>query len=296
MKIKGVEKMLPPPFVPEEVSKIFEHRIVRAIKEPNLFDKVIAPETKLFLLFGQPGSGMNRALYELTQKHNIEFEEIYITRDTEMVKTNVANLLRAKGHPPLLIIREAHFIPWHRDGSLQDILCDLSSIDIRFIVAISEDPPNDDKHPFWSQFKVRICMPLPPNSFKQELFRFYLEGWTKLSGKSIDADIGWLTNQTTYCTPKDIKTWCHHLFDTIRDEKVEITQDYLSNTDNLLMFTPFGSRDVLCINAHDGSEIQALYDPSCVGSLINQTQSEVSKRSRRTPDDTQSHGFLSGGE
>lgn len=291
--------MLPPPYIPEEIRNFVEKRIVKAILQPNKFNPILAPTSKLLLIYGRPGSGMNRAVFELTQEHHITFEELLITRDTDTLKKNVQILSAIEKLPRLLIVRDAHFIPYHRDGSVQDVLCNLENINIPFIIVISEDPPSDEKHPFWNQFEHRICMPLPPKDYNRQLLEFYINQWNNVfwhKKNTIDVDFQWLANCTSYCTPRDIRNWCHMIFDYIRDHEEEedkkITQDYLSDFDNLLLFKPFGTDSVPCITKEDGSLIQKLYDPSCVGSLINQSQSEVAKRSRHS----ESSGFLSGDE
>lgn len=292
-----------PVYVPTGLQEMFEKNIVRGLNEPSIWHEEFSPIDRLYLLYGQPGSGMGRALYSLLKKHGIQFVEFIVSRDAEETKQRLEYISKL-GVQKMLVIRNVHLLFYHR--ALLTTSCHLKQLSYIFIIGISEEPLSDSPHPFWQQFKRTICMTLPGTDHYMALIKYYFEGWCKhWQGRTpcalTDADYKELANHCISCTPRMVKQFCRRVFQHVRDaypeQKIEITREYLEDTNNLLMYKPFpNARDVLCIVNEDACERQKMYDPSLTSTLSSM---QVATKRARTcvqpqPDDT-SVGFLAGG-
>jgi hypothetical protein len=218
-----------------------------------------------------------------------------VTRNTEETKKAIQTL-ETKEDDVILIIDKAHLLflqPYFFPST-----CNLKLVNFPFVVAISEDPldPKEENHPFWKQFKVKVCNSLPNTTFYKELLMYYFKKWethwTYSATRLSEEDYIFLANCCAFCTSRNVKNFCRNVFSFIRnaypDEKIDLDIKLLMDVNNLLLFKPFNaSAEDYCIINEDASEKQRLYDP-----LLRSLTISV-KRSRIEP--PESTGDIVGG-
>ena len=74
------------PYVDSRVRRIFERQIARALMRPNLFHPELVPMRRLFLFYGQPGSGLDDAIYSLLKEFDVKYDEFTATRDPTPIR------------------------------------------------------------------------------------------------------------------------------------------------------------------------------------------------------------------
>ena len=171
-----------PIFVDSKLNYLFERQIARPIKTPSIYgnEKI----NRLFLLYGQKGSGMEEAVIQLCEDHKVDFKDIKITKDAKEMSLLFESLKQRTDFVPLLIIRKGHLLQYHQ--SLFLITYNLKQLKFPgIILVISEDIPNNDT-PFWEQFKNRIPMKLPTKSHYKQLLEYYFKRSTSPAITKID--------------------------------------------------------------------------------------------------------------
>jgi hypothetical protein len=263
-----------PIFVDPRLRRIYERQIYRPMMQPDLWNG--QKMQRLFLLYGQKGSGMEDAILQLLKEHPpSSFSAIRVTKDAAEMKEVFGALKKETKFIPLLIIRKAHLLKYHREIFL--ITHDLKLLqNVGFIIAISEDVP-DEEHPFWEQFQpgARIPNGLPNKDFYKQLIDWYVQDWEKSGspaavqkgspGGSLFAplDTSELAICCAYTTQSDVKRFIRriigHIIDLYPEERPLITMDTLRDLGFLYPFA--GSTSVLSISPNDGHMIQMRYDP-----------------------------------
>lgn len=256
-----------PVYICPAVEYVVEKQIVRVLNEPGLWNKQLCPPNRLFLIYGQPGTQMLKSLNKL-----IDATVWKVTRNTEDVKKELLSLQKTEyKEGSILIIDKVHLL--FLQPYLFSATCMMKSWNFSFIIGISEDPldSKEEQHPFWAQFKVKVCNSLPNTSFYKELLQFYFNGWKNHWEYSTtvltDEDYTFLANCCAFCTPRHVKYFCWNVFSHIRnaypDEKIDLNIRLLKDVNNLLLFKPFSaSAEDYCIINEDASEKQRLYDPT----------------------------------
>lgn len=281
-----MESKKKPVYVDPRLQRLFERHIHRFITSPQLWGTGTHVD-RIFLLYGQKGSGMVEAVSELINRFNIVFTSITVTRDpVAMERAWVVPPTTDGGFLPLFVINDAHLLALHR-GTMTLVTHQLKRLlgHFGFILAISEDVP-DDEHPFWRQFKVRIPMSLPKKDDYAKLIEWHFDRWVAHSGSEVakgnhSIDYNELANCCDYTTPADVRRFVrrviNHCIDQYPENHIVLTTDYIKEH---FMFPLVRSRDLLCISDKDGLAIQNRYDPTGATDASTIAESVARKRVR----------------
>ena len=267
-----------PVFIDPRFRRIFERQIHRPLIASHLWGG--QKLERLFLFYGQHGSGMEEAVQYLIDEYKIEgSKNIRVTKDAVEMKHTFTQLKENKEFIPLLIIRKGHLLKYHRELFL--ITHHLKKIEsIGFILVIAEEVPNDEETQFWEQFKVRIPNALPTRDFYKALITWYIRDWEN-SGSPIlrneknggtsphsshfaDLDLDELAISCAYTTQSTVKRFMRSLIGFIIDQYPEsspsFTMEFLKDHGFLYPFA--GSSSVLSISPIDGHVVQMRFDPT----------------------------------
>ena len=80
-------------FIDKRTRRVFERQIVRAYTQPSLFHPEILPMKRLFLFYGQPGSGLDDAIFSLLNEYNLQYTELNVTRNPIPLKEQFEQFL-----------------------------------------------------------------------------------------------------------------------------------------------------------------------------------------------------------
>lgn len=231
-----------PVYIDSKLRRVFERYITR---DPSLWGNQRV--NRLFLLYGQNGSGMEEAVIQLTIEYNVRFYDVKVT-------TNVKQTMEDMGKVPpslLLIVRKAHLLKHYQLPPLTTMFPN------RFIVAISEDPENDE-------FKFTIPMSLPKKDDYARLLEYYFTSWARSGSPAvtpINLDYKELAICCDYATPKDVKHFVRaviaHVIEEYPETRVTIDMELLQSR---FMHRSLGTKDLFCITNKDGHSIQMRYD------------------------------------
>lgn len=238
---------------------IFERRLLRNLREPDLF--VVVPRDRYYLLYGQKGSGMRKCIEELLRVNKVapvNYKFLECTSDSAEMKAAFDRLLKQPGFP-ILVLLNAHLLLFHRE--LYPIILNLKKRleNVGYVIATSERVPKDDEKPFWDQFHedLRCVMSTPGPDFHRRLLKYYFDTWNKewtevtnkllidSSGSGpasppIDVNLDQLVTCCDDATPRDIRLFCMRIFNAIRDnwpeKPLHVTMDLLMDMNNGFMF------------------------------------------------------------
>ena len=247
-----------PVYVEPRLESLFCNVIARFLEEPTLWHPRLAPIPRLFLLFGQKGSGMDEAIVTTAEKYKIRLENVRVLPNGKFSNEGV---LGGKGH--LLIIRKAHHLL-----NQQPIDFKKTITGYQFIIVVSEIfPQPEENHLFWDQFKMEniIIMGLPTKEFYRTLLEYYFTMWQAHWNHSkvalSTADYENLSIACAYCIPRDIKLFVQRVFQTIirahGQEEIDVTLEYLEKNH---MYNPSGIEGVYTITKRDVQKIQRMYE------------------------------------
>jgi len=263
-----------PIFVDARIRRTFERRIWRPLVQPDLWKG--QKLNRVFLYYGQKGSGMEEAILQLLDEHpEVKYTAVKVTKDAAEVKEAFTRLKKETVFIPLLIIRKGHFLKYHREIFL--ITHHLKLLpSVGFTIVLSEEVPNDEESPFWEQFGpgARIPNGLPNKDFYQSLLDWYLKDWAQCGSpaslpapnaphwKQFDIDTAELAVCCAYSTQSDVKRFFRRIIDYIIDQYPEnrptISMDLLKEHG---MLYPFAGTSIMSISPKDGHMIQMRYDP-----------------------------------
>lgn len=274
--------MSKPIYIDPRLRRLFERRIHRTIQDPTIWGN--QPINRLFLLYGQNGSGMEEALIQLTIDYSVPFRHIKVTKDTKKMVEEFNTL--DCNYVPLLIIRKGHLLRYHQSLFLiTHNLVHRFNTEVGFIIVISEDVPDSDEHPFWEQFKVRIPMGLPKKDDYKKLLEYYFQSWSISKSPAvgnIDLDFEELAICCDYATPKDVKHFVRrvigYVIDQYPENRVTINMDLLKQQ---FMYNSLGVKELYCITNKDGHAIQSRYDPEGQTTLDAPTINEAYEREQK---------------
>lgn len=252
-----------PIYIDSRLRRLFERQIARPLQNPKLWGNEMI--NRLFLLYGQKGSGMEEAILQLILDNKIDFKDVKVTKDAKEMAEIFNNLKTNQNFVPLLVIRKGHLLQYHRDIFL--IAHHLKRLTFAgIIIVISEDVP-DNENPFWEQFKSRIPMKLPNKDHYRLLLEYYFKRWEQSGSPAvtkIDLDFNQLAVCCDYATPSDVKHFVRRIIDHViekyPEERFEITNESIRD----FMFASLGVKELLCITNKDGHALQAKYDPEGV--------------------------------
>jgi len=256
-----------PIFIDSRIRRVFERQIVRAYESPTLFHPELLPMKRLFLFYGQPGSGLEDAIHALLTEYKVMYDEINVGRNPTPVK----EALQVVKNPPVpvLWIRNGHLLQYHRELFLQTLdLAETTITSHLFIIVTGEEIP-DEAHPFYQQFDARVPMGLPKKDHFRALMEYYFTAWQahwKHSKMLLGADdLDWLSICCDYCTPGDVEKFVHKVFSHVADQfpeqRIDITRELLEDKNNLFMYESLGVAGILCITNRDGQKEQLKFDP-----------------------------------
>lgn len=255
------------PFVDSRVRTVFERQIARALMRPNLFHPELLPMKRLFLFYGQPGSGLEDAIHSLLQEYDLKFETLTVTRDPAPIR-EAFQLAGDDKAPkvPVLWIRKGHVLQYHRELFLQTLELNQSVKRNLFVIVTGEEIP-DNEHPFYEQFDVVTPTGLPNQEYCQKLLTHYFTEWKSFWKHSemrlSPEDIQELALYCDFCTPRDIERFAQKVFRRVQEaypeDKIDITLEYLQDKNN--RFLTESSSGILHITDRDSHAIQLKFDP-----------------------------------
>lgn len=255
-------------FVDPKIRRIFERQIVRYLNEPQLWNtNLVAPE-RLYLIYGQKGSGMKECLDQLLKENQMEFWVLDISKDVKEVQAQLDKMKTIK-EIPILIIFNAELLAVHHSLFLETH--NLKQFrNVKFFIALSTESPNQ-QYAFWDQFKVRLVMGIPTDPiYYRNALKYYFGEWEKHWKYSkvllTEEDYDKLTDACDFCTLKAVKKFTSRCFkyiiDMYPDQNVDITLDLLEKPTNYIMFDSMGVSGVMSIVPYDAYDAQRKYDPS----------------------------------
>ena len=253
-----MEELKKPIFIDSKLRRIFDRQIVRAIKSPSIWgnEKI----DRLFLLYGQRGSGMEEAVLQLCEEHSLDFKNITITKDGKEMFDLFQEVQKRDTFIPFFIIKKGHLLQYHRDIAL--ISFNLKKLkNLGIILVISEDIPGSNESPFWDQFEIKIPMKLPNKQHYAQLLEYYFKRSTSVAVKNVNLKYNDLAISCDYATPRDVKLFARRVIRSVieryPEEQVEINDEMIKQ----FMFASLGVKELLCITNTDGHAIQSKYDP-----------------------------------
>lgn len=262
-----------PVYIDPKLRRVFTRYITR---DPALWGN--QPLNRLFLLYGQNGSGMEEAVIQLTIEYNVRFYDVKVTAN---VKQTMEDMGKVPRDGLLLIVRKAHLLR-HYGNHVPPLV---KAFPNRFILAISEDPENDD-----GQFKFKIPMSLPKKDDYARLLEYYFTSWQRCGSPAaatpINLDYKELAICCDYATPKDVKHFVRgviaHVIEEYPETRVTIDMELLQSR---FMYRSLGTKDLFCITNKDGHSIQMRYDPEGQTTLdapsIQETLDRALKRAKK---------------
>lgn len=256
-----------PVWISPELNHLFERVIVKHREQPELWDDEFAPLPTLFLLFGQTGSDMEEALEALCIKHSIHAFCIEGSGFVDQCKRQMTEAMSRQAD--LLVIKKGDMLGRHHD--LFESTLNLRKVmKYTFIIVISNEVPEPERHPFWQQFEVSnwILMSLPTKSWCLELLKYYFDGWSKHwakrdGGKVALSDEDWneLASSCNYCTPLDIQVFCRKVVRHVQEYGCEeINWDWLSNPNHKFMYKSTTVTGLMNITQRDAHHAQSVYE------------------------------------
>lgn len=272
-----MEELKKPIFIDSHLRRVFERQIARTIKTPSIWgnEKI----NRLFLLYGQKGSGMTDAVLQLCVDNEIAYKDIVVTKDAKEMFELFESLKKRTDFIPLLIIRKGHLLQYHQNIFLTTYnLKQLKYPGI--ILVISEDIPGANESPFWEQFKHKYPMKLPNKDHYKKLLEYYFKRCTSPAVKKIDLNYDDLAISCDYATPADVKRFARrvieHVIERYPEEEVEINDEMIKD----FMYASLGVKELLCIINHDGNAIQNKYDPEGIRDVptVEETEYREAKR------------------
>lgn len=210
-------KSAAPIWIPPELHTLFEKIF---LSNPLVWNAKMCPQPRLFLLFGQSGSGMEDALEALSLKHNLKVREIRCSVLRERTKDEFNRELQdPQDDTDILVICNGHILPHMSDLAYLtlDLEANLKQL-AKFIIVVSEEPPTSMEHIFWKQFQPdnRILMSTPNFETLLQLHKHYFEWWKThwLHGKVELDDEAYenLVDASGFCTAEDVHTFAQRVF------------------------------------------------------------------------------------
>lgn len=238
------------------LANLFTNTIVRSRTMAHLWHPTLAPLPRLFLLFGQKGSGMEACVMRLIEQHGVDFAEWLITPFAKVTQAGLANLQGQRGE--LLVIRHGEHLPAHPD--LFPVAFNLNAAldGFKFVLVISQQYPQSNA--FWDQFKHRMLMSLPTREFSRSLLAYYFTAWAAHWTTSkmclSDEDLDHLAVFAAFCTPRDIKLFARTVFTHVIDHNVDITRDLLEER---FLHNTTGIEGVYSLTKDDHGQTQREY-------------------------------------
>ncbi len=255
------------PFIDSRIRTVFERQIARALMRPNLFDPELLPIKRLFLFYGQPGSGLEDAMQSLLDEYDLKHDVISVSRNPQPIRTGL-DLAQDNAAPkvPILWIRQGHVLQYHRELYLQTLELDATVKRNLFVIVTGEEIP-DMEHPFYEQFDAIVPTGLPNQEYCQKMLKYYFSKWKafwKHSQTSLtDEQIEELAMYCDFCTPRDIERFVQKIFQSVQqaypEDKVDITSEYVLDRNNRFVFD--SGHGILRITDRDAQAIQLKFDP-----------------------------------
>lgn len=226
-----------PVWLDPHLELLYERVFVRHKENPNLWNPEILPVPRLFLLFGQKGSGMLDAVNTLNLKHKLTAAIVKLSPVESLSAESMVNVRECSNKVDLLVIEKGHFLLNH--SKIYPISLNLKTLtqDFPFILVLSEFWPTRGEHPFWNQFsRDRILlMSTPTKEFHRSLIEYYLLQWQnhwKYSKVVLSSeDYENLAIACSYCTPRNVKMFMRSIFTQIQrvypSETLDITPELL---------------------------------------------------------------------
>jgi hypothetical protein len=223
-----------PVWIDPSLELLYERVFARFKQSPHLWHPDILPVPRIFLLFGQKGSGMMEAVNALNLKYKISAALVKLNPVEEVSAESLMNLQNHK--VDLLVIDKAHYFLNH--PKLAPLSMNLKSFtsSFPFILVVSEVWPTPNNH-FWSQFSRDriILMSTPSKDHHKALLEYYMLLWqnhwrySKVVLSTEDYEN--LAIASSYCTPKDVKAFMRTIFTQVQrvypSECIDVTPELL---------------------------------------------------------------------
>ena len=229
------------------------------LRHPQLWNADLCRPQSLIMVCGQPIScPKEEMLVHLFKEFQISVYELNFNQyDFEGTVANIKHFV-AEIAPTLplhvvLVIRNAHFLPVLVNHAPEFCL-NLGSMG-RFVVAISDSPPQAAESECWIQFQPNsvLCIDTPPKEYIKEYHRSRFDAWKLhcdqqgilLTLDMIDDDYEWLAISSDYCFEDDVDKFCtrvfqwcieQHLKKKKNSDEIKINRGLLADENNHFMF------------------------------------------------------------
>lgn len=274
-------------FLDPRVERMLSKMVFRPMQNEQLWNPLLLPMEKFFLICGQKGCGMFRAVVNAIGI--FDYHVIDVASDTCEDEFEALNVFK-----PFLLMKHIHLI-YKRPRLLKRLKHGRKS---HYVIGFSNASINElGEHWYWEQFKTKVGYGVPDAETRHRMMRFWFEEWKKHAAASgiggevnlSEEDYRWLGEECAgYCTPRDIKHFAQRIFTHVLNEYPEktviINRKFL--IEERFLLEPFGIPESYCITARDTQHEQSKFTPEMVNALTQQQVDEMKNASKRRRTET----------